>query len=224
MTYLELVNQVMRRVREAQVSTVDQTEYSSLIASFINDARAQVQDAWEWSTLRTPVNINLVVGQYNYPTSLNEGSVLMHEPECGKPLAWDITSPNPSQLFERSLDYVEDQFYTDTTHPDIAIPTFFAVDNSASSPSIRLYEKPAEVRSWRFVFKQPQEDLEDDTDILLIPWRPVVLLAANWALNEKGEEIGTPGSVAEQRYLTALSDAIAIDSRKSLNSYANFSS
>ncbi len=224
MTYLELVNQVMRRVREAQVSTVDQTEYSSLIASFINDAMAQVQDAWEWSMLRTPVSINLAAGTYTYATSLNEGSVLMHEPECGVALAWDITSPNPSRIFERSLDYVEDMFYTDSTHPDITIPMFFAVDNSASSPTIRLYEKPAAVRNWRFVFKQPQEDLEEDTDVLLIPWRPVVLLASNWALNEKGEEVGTPGTVAEQRYLTALADAIAIDSRKSLNSYANFTS
>lgn len=226
MTYLELVNQVMRRVREAQVSTVDENDYSAMVGSFINDAKAQVEDAWEWFALRTPVTMSLVAGTYTYSLStLDDRALLMHYPECpDMALAWDVTADNPSRLFERNLEWIEDQYNISSTHPDISSPMFFAVDYTASSPSIRLYEKPAEVRDWRFIFKQPQADLADDADTLSVPWRPVVLLATNYALNEKGEEVGTPGTVAEQRYLVALNDAIAIDSRKSLNSYANFSS
>lgn len=233
MTYLQLVNEVLKRVRESQVGTVSASTYSALIASFINDAKAQVEDSWEWFALRTPVEFSLVAGTYTYdlsdggvvtsPTLLNDRSVLMYDSECHRGLAWDITSPNPTTIDERPLDYVEHMYNIDTNHPDISIPQFYAVDYSAGTPSIRLYEKPSEVRDWRFIFKRPQDDLSVDSDELLVPWRPVVLLATNYALNEKGEEVGTPGSIAEQRYLQALSDAIALDSRKTGNAYPVFS-
>ena len=42
MTYLELVNDVLVRLRETTVSTVTQTAYSSLIGKFVNDGKRQV--------------------------------------------------------------------------------------------------------------------------------------------------------------------------------------
>ena len=39
MTYLELVNDVLIRLREAEVETVSQTDYSKLIGKFVNDAK-----------------------------------------------------------------------------------------------------------------------------------------------------------------------------------------
>ena len=37
MTYLQLVNSVLRRLREEEVSTVSQNSYSKLIGEFVND-------------------------------------------------------------------------------------------------------------------------------------------------------------------------------------------
>jgi hypothetical protein len=221
-TYLQLVNEVLKRVREPQVESIDENTYSTLVASFINDAKSQVENAWEWRALRTPVLVNLVVDDYEYSTGLNEGSLLMYDPQDHQPLAWDITSSGTSNLFEIGLDNLENEYYLDTSHPAISRPTYFAVDYTASSPTIRLFEKPSEVRNWRFVFKEPQDELSDEADVLLVPWLPVVLLATNYALNEKGEEVGTPGTVAEQRYMQALTDAIQIDSRKAQNGYLDF--
>ena len=42
MTYLQLVNSVLRRLREEEVSTVGQTSYSKLVGEFINDAKRTV--------------------------------------------------------------------------------------------------------------------------------------------------------------------------------------
>jgi len=229
-TYLQLVNEVLKRVREPQVGTVSANTYSTLIASFINDAKAQVEDSWEWAALRTPTQLSLVPGTYTYDLSngsissavLNDRSVLMYDPNCHRGLAWDVTTDNPTTITERSLEYVEHMYNIDSNHPDISIPQFYAVDYSAGTPAIRLYEKPSEVRTWRFIFKRPQSDLSADFDELYVPWRPVVLLATNYALNEKGEEVGTPGTIAEQRYLAALHDAISIDSRRTQNAYPVF--
>jgi len=53
MTYLQIVNSVLTRLRENQVDTVDFDEYSSLIAAFVNDAKAQIENSHSWSSLRS---------------------------------------------------------------------------------------------------------------------------------------------------------------------------
>jgi hypothetical protein len=46
MTYLQLVNKVLTRLREDTVSTVSQNTYSALVGEFVNDAKRLVEDAW----------------------------------------------------------------------------------------------------------------------------------------------------------------------------------
>ena len=53
MTYLELVNNVLRRLRETEVTTVQSTSYSKLIGDIVNDAKRLVEDAWDWKVLNT---------------------------------------------------------------------------------------------------------------------------------------------------------------------------
>ena len=52
MNYLSLVNSVLRRLRETEVSSVADNAYSKLIGDFVNDAKRQVEDAYnkggEW--------------------------------------------------------------------------------------------------------------------------------------------------------------------------------
>jgi len=64
MTYLELVNGVLRRLRENQVSAVDQNPYSLLIGDLVNDAKRIVEDAWDWSALRTTLTITTTAGYF----------------------------------------------------------------------------------------------------------------------------------------------------------------
>ena len=66
MTYLELVNGVLRRLREDQVSAVDQNPYSLLIGDLVNDAKRIVEDAWDWSALRTTLTISTTADIFNY--------------------------------------------------------------------------------------------------------------------------------------------------------------
>ena len=66
MTYLELVNAVLRRLRETTVSDVDQNTYSALIGEFVNDAKRYCEDAWDWSPLRTTLTATTSQGVFNY--------------------------------------------------------------------------------------------------------------------------------------------------------------
>ena len=55
MTYLNLVNNVMKRLREAEVTTVTQNTYSTMMGEFVNDAKEFVEDAWDWAGLRKTI-------------------------------------------------------------------------------------------------------------------------------------------------------------------------
>ena len=52
MTYLDLINNVLRRLREDTVDTVNGTDYSSLIGDLVNDAKKIVENSFDWTALR----------------------------------------------------------------------------------------------------------------------------------------------------------------------------
>ena len=80
MTYLNLVNNVLRRLREDEVSSVQDNTYSKLVGDFVNDAKRMVEDAWDWSALRTTLTVTTSAGTFNYVLtgSQNRIKVLYH--------------------------------------------------------------------------------------------------------------------------------------------------
>ena len=49
MTYLQLVNKVLVRLREDQVTSVASNDYSLLVGEFVAQAASEVEDAWNWA-------------------------------------------------------------------------------------------------------------------------------------------------------------------------------
>ena len=66
MTYLQLINDVLVRLRETQVSSSTETTYSTLIGRFVNDAKRQIEDAFSWNVLGQTVTITTTPGTYIY--------------------------------------------------------------------------------------------------------------------------------------------------------------
>ena len=66
MTYLQLVNSVLRRLRENEVSTVSETSYSRLVGEFVNDAKRSVEDSYDWTALRTTLTVSTIDSAFNY--------------------------------------------------------------------------------------------------------------------------------------------------------------
>src|SRR3989337_2002200 len=66
MTFLESVNSVLSRLRETAVTSVSATTYSTQIGQFINDAKRQVEDAWNWDALYTVKTVTTSSGVSNY--------------------------------------------------------------------------------------------------------------------------------------------------------------
>ena len=62
-TYLDIVNDVMVRLREPTVTTVNQTSLSTLVGKFVNDAKRQICDAYDWDAFNQAVTVTTVANQ-----------------------------------------------------------------------------------------------------------------------------------------------------------------
>ena len=66
MTYLNLMNSVLRRLREEETSSVTSTTYVKMVGDFINDAKTLVGQAADWSALRETITISTTASDNTY--------------------------------------------------------------------------------------------------------------------------------------------------------------
>ena len=59
-TYLQAVNSVLRRLRETEVSTVNENSYSKMIGELVNDAKSSVESAFGWNALTSTLTVPTV--------------------------------------------------------------------------------------------------------------------------------------------------------------------
>jgi hypothetical protein len=213
MNYLDIVNKVLKKLREDTVASVEANDYSILIGEFVNDAKKLVENAWNWSTLTQSYTVagdgtNTIYVLTNSP----EDARMLYD-ECNRPLAFETTSGQEMQLMQVSIDTAIRRYTTDPTGFESSTqPTYFSFIPAGGTWTVKFEGIPSADRDYIFYLCSPQDELEDDGDLLTVPWRPVVNLATLYALDERGEEIGEPGSKAWIRYETSLADAVALDS------------
>jgi hypothetical protein len=202
-TYLELVNDVMVRMREPEVSTVNQNVLSKLVGRFINDAKRQVEDAYTWNTLSTTLTLTTTPTTYNY--------VL---PNTGSRFKVSEVFDNTNKTTLRPISSIEmTHFLFMTTAPQSGAPNYYNFNGADSNgdTKVDIFPVPNAVYSIFFNIYKPQLDLSTDGAILLVPKEPVVHLAFAKALVERGEDGGEQSSEAYSLYRQVLADAIAIE-------------
>ena len=69
MTYLEIVNKVLRRLREPTVASVSENSYSALIGELVNVSKREIEDSWNWAALRTTLTATTAPDLFNYVLS-----------------------------------------------------------------------------------------------------------------------------------------------------------
>ena len=209
MTYVELVNKVLLRLRESSVSTVQGTgnsnTYARLIGEFINEAKAQVEAAWDWSGLRSTLTATTTSGVFNYEIqgSRNNFKVL------------DVINDTTNIFMEyKDSQWFDQQFLL--TEPQTGAPYFYNFNGVSSDGDtlVDIYPVPDAAYTLRFNVTLRNQPLSADADELVIPSRPVILLATAMAIEERGEDGGQQSANAYAAYRTALADEIALDAAR----------
>lgn len=221
---LTIVNNVLERLREDTVSTVSENAYSKLIAMFVNDAIQDIEDYnHEWSVYITSIDTTITTGTTSYDlTATTDRSWLMRDPDDDQlPLAYDITSGDKRQLFDASWKAVlREQALANDSNNTHADPQVFAIraDSDGRGWTLEMLwglDAAESDHTWRSYWYIPQGELArdgtaDNTEILL-PARIVELRAVFYALNERGEEMGTFGGIADKRSTDAIAAAMEAD-------------
>ena len=150
MTYLELVNNVLRRIREEEVASVSSTTYSKMIGDFVNDAKKLVETSWDWSALRTTLTITTSADIFNYVLTGSQNRVK----------ALDVINDTSNFFMEyRTSKWFDNQYLNQT--PASGSPQFYTYNgvDSQGDSQIDVYPKPDGVYTLRFNCVLRNDDL-----------------------------------------------------------------
>lgn len=199
------MNNVLRRLREEEVNSVNDSTYSKMAGDFINDAKTIVEQAADWSALRTTLSIATTADDNLYSLT-----------DCGDDVKI-MSALNDTQncfLSYQTKDWFNDGIYI--SNEVSGAPKYYTFNglDSNGDTQVLVNPKPDGVYNLRFDVIKRQADLTLDSTELLVPEKPVIHLAVALLARERGETGGT--STAEYFSIADkyLSDAIAIDAAK----------
>jgi len=202
MTYLELINDVLVRLRETAVSTNSETSYSALIGKFVNDAKRQVEDAYAWNVLGTTITLSTTSGTYSYALT-----------GAGQKFQVQDVINVTGNVGMKNIDFATMNRYQNFSTPVSGIPAYYAFDgvDSNNDTKVTLYPRPNGVYSIPFSLTVPQATLSADATVVKVPDILVAQNAYARALVERGEDGGLTSSEAYSLYKAMLSDYIALE-------------
>ena len=226
MTYLELCNAVLIRLREDTI-TVNSgappedflvNPFYKTIGAHVNDAKDRVEDTWKWSGLRASDTVSLASGAsgnlgstFDLPDSADNHYDIQN-------VFWgnaDDTTHKYAYVREASYGYVR-AVYSAGTNVRAGVPQQWSIasrNDSTGNLQITLVPPPDTPNTYELYVDRVkhQPALVLPTDRLKVPSLPVYTLATALASRERGEVGGTPSSELFALADRHLSDAIAQD-------------
>ena len=205
MTYLELVNDVLVRLRESTVTTVGETAYSSLIGKFVNDAKRQIEDSYNWNVLSQTITVTTTAATSSYALT-GAGQKFRINDAINTTSVITLDNTTVADM-NRKLNFGT---------PSQSIPSefcFSGVDGNGDT-KVDLFPVPNGVYTLKFDLTIPQANLSaDGTSVKVLDYL-VTQSAYARGLIERGEDGGTASSEAYALFRGMLSDAIALESTR----------
>jgi hypothetical protein len=207
MNYIQLVNDVLIRLREPEASSVSDNAYVKLIARFVNDSKRVVEDSYNWNALSDTLSATTTADVFNY--------VLVGSGQRFRVI--DVINDTQNSFVELASTRWMDQQFLMTT-PQKGSPAYYNFNgtNSNGDTQVDLYPIPNGAYNLRFNIIKPQVPLAVNADILLVPEEPVILGALARAQAERGEDGGVQAGETYQLMKQSLADAIALESGRYL--------
>jgi hypothetical protein len=204
-TFKQLVNNVLIRLREREVSSIDENSYSKLIGIFVHDAIESIETAWQWSNLRETVTVTTSAGVSTYVlTGTGDKSTIL-----------DVINDTSNCFMAYQTSHWFDNVFLNNT-PASSAPKYYMFDglDSVGDTQIKVYPVPEGVYSLKVKVVKRSPAIIADDDTVKVPFLPVQALAYAMALEERGEDGGISAISAKTLAHGYLSDAISIDANK----------
>jgi len=202
-TYLQLVNSVLRRLREPEASSINDSDYVRLIATYVNDSKRQVEDSYNWNSLSETLSATTIPDLLSY--------VLVDSGQRFRVI--DVINDTSNIIMiNQTTRWMNDHYLN--TNPPKGAPQYYNFNGTdVNGDTIAdVYPIPNGTYNLRFNVILPQAELAANSDVLYVPHEPVIYGAYARAIAERGEDAVITGNEAYALYLQSLADAIALES------------
>lgn len=222
MTYREIINSVLRRLRE---DTIDSdwsgdlydsntvTDYQKLIGELVNDSKKNVESYHDWQALRESFNIKTKAGnmQYTLGDATRGAGVTFKVLDVINQTTGTVLTQVPSTWLNQQVFPVSD---IQSGEPlNYAFNGISQASNTREPDfNIDLYPVPDAVQTISVNLVGAQKELKTASQVLRTPSQPVILGAWARAAAERGEDGGTISSAISAEAREALVMAVQLDS------------
>jgi|TARA_R110000803_G_scaffold209445_1_gene279068 hypothetical protein len=205
MTYLQIVNNILKRLRERTVSSVSETTYSNLIGVLVNDALVDVENSWSWSGLRTTLVASTSNNVFNYELNGSQNNMTV----------LDVINDTDDIFLKQKGSHEFNNLFLNSV-PATGSPYYYSFNGISADgdTQVDLYPIPDGVYTINFNVILRSAELTDNATTFSIPTKPIELLAYALAVEERGEDGGISPTSAYARANNALQDAISLDATK----------
>lgn len=203
MNYLDMVNACLRRLREEEVTSVNDNPYSKMIADLVNVVKRDVENMWNWDALRQTMTITTSPGLFNYVLAGAGNNFRILDviddtkDKCLRPMS--------TKWFDKAY------LATDVIPGEPEYYNFNGVDDDGDG-QIDIYPPPDGTYIIRVNAVYTQRDLEKDSDFVTLYPNLIIEGVIARAISERGEDGGFQEQ--EQRFLRMASDYIAIEASR----------
>jgi hypothetical protein len=208
LTFLQIVNRVLERLRESAVANYNDTDYSKLISGLVNTVKSEIESSWQWHALRDTFTVATSdnVSQY----SLTDAGMAAKVVD-----AWNTTT---GQQLEKGTyaDFNSKFFGVGSQGVQTGSPTQYLQAGLDSNYDALVDVWPVPVTgkldTLKFNVYVPQDDLAANGTVPLIPQDVLIEEVIARALNERGDE-NAPKPMPNETFIMQdlLDSAIAAD-------------
>jgi hypothetical protein len=204
LTYLEIINQVLRNLREDTVTSSTGTAYTQLIGFFVKQAYIECANAYQWPQLDETQDVAISASDTSFTITGDSGEGV-HDIHS----IYNVTE----DYFLKRSNYktVQDKLSDDT---DTNRPLEFAYGGETADGTTTIHFYPISSGSYTlrtsYNRKPDLNNTFSDSTFIKLPEMPIILKAWARAVSERGEDGGAISNEIEMQAQAALSDAIAL--------------
>lgn len=205
MTFLDIINRVLVRLRELAATTPTDNDYVTLVGYLVNDAKKTVEEAWDWSALRTTLTVSATISDNSYTlTGAGTNFKLLD--------VYNSTQLSRMQLITQND--MNDRINLNTAAT--GAPSHFSYNgvDASGDQKIIIYPTPDGSYTLKFDAIVREAELTLATDTTALPHQPIIMIAWAMAARERGE---TGGTAAQELFGLSdryLGDAISLDASR----------
>lgn len=202
-TWLQLTNAVLKRLRKPTVANTSNNTYTQLIASFVNLAKDEVEEAHEWRDLRDTYTLTAVPGTTLY-TFTGAGPQAKILDMWNTTKAWEMRASNYREMNQR--------FFGVTTVQSGSPTDWLAAGLNASNDiQVDIWPSPSATNTIKANLYVPQKTLTNDATVVYAPNWVIIEGAVAFALLERGGQDDPTAQVHAQLFRDRLASAVALE-------------